>query len=157
MKYGRLKNNMVVDISKNPTIEFHPEIAAEFIEIPDAVAVGFVFDGTNYNAPEPPTEHDSEQEPKRVESLKITPVEFKLLFLLTERVKIAELRENDAVLRDFYSMLDDPRLTVVDLSKRTIIDAVRYTFDALVNAGAVSDEDEEKRIGEVLGGQDVDA
>ncbi|MFT2112176.1 hypothetical protein [Marinomonas sp. 2405UD68-3] len=156
MKYGRIKNGVVVDIATDPKNQFHPILAAEFVEIPDDVGAGYTFDGTNYTAPEF-DEDEIDQLDDVSGSIKISPIEFKLLFNVNERVKIKEIRAKDDILDDFYAMLDDPRLTVIDLSKRTIVEAVNYTFDALENAGVVSEENKETRIFEVLGGQDVDA
>lgn len=47
---------------------------------------------------------------------KLSPVEFKLAFTPQERVAIAAARQTDPVLADAYSVLDDPRLSGVDLN-----------------------------------------
>lgn len=149
--FAYVKNEKVVQISKKPIDEFHPEIASKFVEVPEHVEVGFVFDGTNYA---PPVVADPEPiEPEPVNKVSISPVDFKFLFTLAERVKIKELRANDLALDDFYSMLDDPRLTVIDLSNSRMIEGVTYAVNALAAVEIVANP--EQRIREILGGGDA--
>jgi hypothetical protein len=42
MKYARIKNSKAVDIATNPAEQFHPDLAAEFVEVPDEVDRGWV-------------------------------------------------------------------------------------------------------------------
>lgn len=151
MKYGRLINSVVVDIATDPNKQFHPTLAAEFVEIPDHVKTGWTFDGTEYAPPVAPDPEPAE--PETVKTLSISPVDFKFLFTLTERVKIKELRATDLALDDFYSMLDDSRLKVIDLSNSRMIEGVTYAVNALAAAEVVADP--EQRISEILGGGDA--
>ena len=48
--------------------------------------------------------------------LKLSPAQFKMCFTAAERIAVKNLLATDAVLADAYSVLDDPRLTTVDLS-----------------------------------------
>ncbi|WP_417552870.1 hypothetical protein [Marinomonas fungiae] len=149
MSYGRIKNGVVVDIATEPKTQYHPILSAEFVEIPDDVGAGWTFNGTEYAPPADP-------EPIELETVKraiISPVEFKLLFTLSERVAIAELRKTDPVLDDFYTLLDDTRLTAVDLAATSIVEGVEYVINELFNAGKV--ENVETRIAEILGGGDA--
>lgn len=57
---------------------------------------------------------------------KVSPVQFKLLFAPAERVAIAVAKAADPVLQDFFSIVDDPRLTFVDLGLQSTKDAVAY-------------------------------
>lgn len=148
MNYGRIKNGVVLDTATDPNTQFHPILAAEFVEIPDDVRAGWTFDGTDYA---PPVVADPEpKEPESAEPVLISPVDFKFLFTLAERLKIKELRATDLALDDFYSMLDDPRLTVVSLSDARIIEGVEYAVNALAAVEVVADP--EQRISEILGG-----
>ncbi|WP_067101822.1 hypothetical protein [Marinomonas atlantica] len=149
--YGRIKNGVVVDIAVDPNTQFHPILAAEFIEIPNEVQAGWTFNGTDYA---PTVVPDPEPiEPEQVKRSIISPVEFKLLFTLSERVAIAELRKTDPILEDFYSLLDDSRLTAVDLSAASILEGVDYVINELFNAGKV--ENVETRKAQILGGGDA--
>ena len=151
MKYGRIKDGVVVDAATDPKTQYHPILAAEFVEIPDDVGTGWIFDGTEYA---PPVVTDPEQmEPETVKRAIISPVDFKLRFTLSERVAIAELRKTDAILEDFYSLLDDSRLTTVDLAAASIVEGVDYVVNELFEAGKV--ESVEARKLEILGGGDA--
>ena len=57
---------------------------------------------------------------------RVSPVEFKLLFTAQERVAIRAARETDPVIDDFFDILDDPRLTGVDLTSSTTRGMVDY-------------------------------
>lgn len=59
-------------------------------------------------------------------SVTVSPVQFKLLFTSEERVAMDAAKADDPVLRDFFSIVDDPRLTYVDLGLQSTKDAVGY-------------------------------
>lgn len=82
---------------------------------------------------------------------KVSPVEYKLLFTSAERIAIAAAKNGngtnppDPVLQDLYAILDDPRLTVVDLGLQSTQDALSYLeTQGLIAAG---------RKAEILAGQ----
>ncbi len=56
----------------------------------------------------------------------VSPVEFKLLFTALERVAIKAARGNDPVIDDFFSIIEDPRLTHVNLGLQSTQDALAY-------------------------------
>ena len=56
----------------------------------------------------------------------ISPIEFKLLFTAPERVAIKTAAVSDPLVEDFLSIIDDSRLTAVDLSLKSTIDALTY-------------------------------
>ena len=49
------------------------------------------------------------------QSLYITPLQFKQLFTLQERVAIKTLQQQDILVQEFNSILDDPRNITFDL------------------------------------------
>lgn len=57
---------------------------------------------------------------------KVSPVEFKLLFTAMERVAIKTARSTDPVIDDFFDIVEDPRLTYVDLALQSTKDAIGY-------------------------------
>lgn len=58
-KYVRLSNTVVVDMSYDPWNEFHPSLAAEFIEAPEYVDYFFrLTDGKWVNPKAPPIEEE---------------------------------------------------------------------------------------------------
>jgi len=61
----------------------------------------------------------------------LSPIAFKLRFTPQERVAI--YASTDVIVRDFISILDDPRLQSIDLSLQSTIDTVNY----LISIGLV--------------------
>lgn len=56
----------------------------------------------------------------------VSPIEFKLLFSAQERVAIKAARQTDPVIEDFFSIVEDPRLTHVNLALQSTQDALTY-------------------------------
>lgn len=138
--YARVINNVAVDVSTNPQECFTPEIAAQFEEVPAKVKQGWVrIDSGSWSAPAPTPEAVV------VESKRVSPVEFKLLFTSAERIAIKGVRETDAVVDDFFDIVDDPRLTYVDLGLQSTKDALAY----LASQNLIT----ETRRDEILAGQ----
>lgn len=61
-----------------------------------------------------------------VEGSKITPLEFLLLFLPQERIAVKALLETDPVVKDFYDIANDARLSYIDLSHPMVSSALDY-------------------------------
>jgi len=91
----------------------------------------------------PTPEVEPEPEPAPV----INPIEFKLLFTSPERIAIKNARATDEILEDFYSIIEDPRLTSVDLGLQSTIDGVNY----LASTGLIEPE----RVDVILAGTHV--
>lgn len=118
--FARIINNVAIDVSPDPENHFHPDIAAEFVSVPDSVVPGSTRDGNgNWT---PPVAAYSQP----VEVSKVSPVEFKLLFTAPERVAIKAARATDPVIDDFFDIVEDPRLTFVDLGLQSTKDAIGY-------------------------------
>ena len=121
--FARIINNVAVDVSTNPQEHFHPDIAAEFEPVPDDVQAGWARnEAGEWEAPAP----TPEPTPVSTESPKVFPVEFKLLFTAGERVTIKAARASDPVIDDFLSIIEDPRLTHVNLGLQSTQDAFGY-------------------------------
>ena len=84
---------------------------------------------------------------------KVSAIEFKLLWTPFERVALNKLRESDELLADFWSLIEDPRLTQVDLGLSSTQQAVTYAVQKLVELGEVSADAEATRVDEVLSGK----
>ena len=121
--FARIINNVAVDVSTNPQEQFHPDIAAEFEPVPDDVQAGWARnEAGEWEAPAP----TPEPTPAPTESPKVSPVEFKLLFTPQERVAIKAERGNDPMIDDFFEIVEDPRLTHVNLGLQSTQDALGY-------------------------------
>lgn len=138
--FARVINNIAVDVSADPQNSFHQDIAAQFEPVPDEVKPGWVRTGDQWTPPAP----QPEPEPSPVYP-QVTRVQFKMLFTSAERIAIKTARATDAVLDDFYELLEDPQLTYVDLNSQSNQDAVNY----LASKGYITPE----RIPEILSGQ----
>ncbi len=85
------------------------------------------------------------------EPLKIDPITFKLCFTSAERIKAKELRATDAAIEDFWTILDDPRTAIVDMTLPSIQGAIEHTLTE-INANGVT-IDVAARKAEILAGQ----
>ena len=140
--FARIINNVAVDVSTNPQEQFQPDIAAEFEPVPDDVQAGWARnEAGEWEAPAP----TPEPTPAPTEYPKVSPVEFKLLFTAQERVAIKAARASDPVIDDFLSIIEDPRLTHVNLGLQSTQDALGY----LETKGVITDA----RRGQILAGQ----
>lgn len=139
--FARIIENVAVDVSINPPEQFHPSIAAEFQPVPDEVQAGWVrSESGEWIAPEPtPQPEPAATYPK------VSPVEFLLLFTISERVAIREKRQTDPVIDDFFNLVEDPRLTHVDLGLPSTQVALNYFAELQLIA--------DHRIPEILSGK----
>lgn len=142
MKFAWIENSKVRDVCPgNPVELYHEDVAALYItQVPDDAVIG---DGWVNNklikqaAPPAPI-------PPAPEAPKVSPVQFKLLFAPGERVAMDAAKATDPILKDFFSIVDDPRLTFVDLGLQSTKDAVGY----LVSKSLITAE----RAAEILAG-----
>lgn len=142
MKYARIVNGIAVDVrTESPGGCFTPDVVEEFVNVPDNVEEHWILTGTDWNAPVIP-------EPVVVEPLIpiISPVEFKLLFTPQERLAIKAARSTDDIIDDLFTILDDPRLTVVNLNLDSNKNAVAY----LHSKGLITAERKEEIMTGVL-------
>ena len=124
-KQARIINNVAVDVvTGNPDDFFHPSIVAEFGPVPDEVEPGWQRD-PDTGAWSAPAQVEPQPEPP-AEAPKVSPVEFKLLFSAQERVAIKAARATDPVIDDFFEIVEDPRLSHVNLGLQSTQDAIAY-------------------------------
>lgn len=124
MKYAWIENNKVRDICQggNPAEHYHPEIAAHYTtQVPDTVVNGAVLDGTTWVNPNP----QAQPELAIVETV-LNVAEFKARFTSAERIVLKTAKATDAVIDDFFEIINDPRLVTIDLRSALIVDAVKY-------------------------------
>lgn len=108
----------------DPVALLHPDIAVYYdTDVADTVQPGAkLIDGEWVN---PAVEVPMPDTPV-VPPVKVSPVEFRLLFTAQERVAINAARATDPVIDDTYSIIEDPRLTHVDLGLQSTRDAIDY-------------------------------
>lgn len=120
-----IENGRIRDVCQgDPAASYHPDIAAHYTaDVPDNAANGDEWDGVTLTKP-------VIVEPVPVEPVitypKVSPVEFMLLFTASERVAIKAARETDPVIDDFLDILEDARLSHVDLGLASTQEALDY-------------------------------
>lgn len=119
--FARIINEVAVDVSSNPAEQFHPDIAKDFVPVPDQVENGWTVEAGKWSAPAP-------VEPTTPAPVypKVSPVEFKMLFTIMERVAIRTARATDPTVDDFFDLVEDPRLSYVDLALPSVQGALHY-------------------------------
>lgn len=126
--YARVVKGVVVDVASDPASQFHPSLAAEFVAAPKAVAPGWTLSGETWAAPV--VEMAPVADPVELGNLKPSPMEFLLLLTLAEQATIRAAAPNDPQVGILVSMVDDTRLTFVDLTHPTVIEAIQYLAGA---------------------------
>lgn len=125
MKYARIINNQAIDVrTSSPEGFFTPDIAAQFERVPYEVENGWTLADGKWTAPVI-AEPGPAPEPV-ISYAKVSPIEFKLLFTSSERVAIKASRATDLAIDDFYDIVEDPRLTFVDLGLNSTQQALQY-------------------------------
>lgn len=124
MLYAWIENQVIRDVCHGIPAEcYHPDVAVHYAtQVPDDAVNGDGWVRGQLIKPAP-------TEPQPVATAtppKVSPVEFILLFNSGERVSLKALRTTDPVLDDFFDVVEDPRLTVVDLSLTSTQDALDY-------------------------------
>jgi len=138
MKNAWIENNIIRDIANgNPDELFHPDIAKLYdTDVPDDAVNG---DGwIDGQLVKPVIPDPVPVEPPAPVPPKVSPVEFKLLFTAPERVAIKA--STDPIVQDFFSIVEDPRLTVVDLALQSTQDALAYLETLELIAAGRKDE-----------------
>lgn len=134
MKRAWIEHNRIRDcVTGNPDELFCAEVAAHYAtEVPDDAANGDGWVDGQLVKPEPPPPPT----PTEQNYPQVSPVQFKLLFTASERVAIKSARASDAVIDDFYDIVEDPRLTFVDLGLQSTKEAIGY----LQSKGLITEE-----------------
>lgn len=126
MKFAWIENSVIRDIATGDPAElYHPDVAVHYrTKVPDDAAAGDRWENGTLIKPEvvvpPPPEPEVPVFPK------VSPIEFKLLFTPQERVAIKAVRATDPMVADFYEIVEDPRLTHVDLGLGSVQQALGY-------------------------------
>lgn len=128
MKKAWIENNRIRDIAPgDPNELYHPEIAVFYdTDVPDDAQQGAELVNGVWVLPTPPELPVQPEIPQTPKVTEVSPVQFKLLFTSAERVKIKATRATDPVVDDFFEIIEDPRLTKVDLTLKSTADALAY-------------------------------
>lgn len=144
MRKAWIENDVIRDIAQagDPFAFYHPDIAKHYdTEVPDEAENGDGWVNGQLVKPAPL----QPPEPPALTPPQVSSVEFKMLFTSAERVAIREARKTDAVVDDFFDLVEDPRLTYVDLALPSVQGALQY----LVAVELLTEE----RVPEILSGK----
>lgn len=130
--YARIINDVAVDVSSNPAEQFHPDIAKDFVPVPDQVESGWSVSAGKWSPPPAPAEPIT---PAAVYP-KVSPIAFQMLFKVDELVAIDAAKETNAAIRIFWKLLDDPRTDFIDLNLEPVQAMLRnLEAEGLIGAG----------------------
>ncbi len=127
MRKAWIENDRIRDIAPgNPEELYHPDIAKFYDTlVPDDAVNGDGWVNGALVKPEPPAPVEPPA-PAPATPPQVSPVQFKLLFTPQERVAIKAARATDPVIDDFYDIVEDARLTHVDLGLKSTQAAIGY-------------------------------
>lgn len=121
--WGRIVGGRAIDIvTVEPTEIFHEDVATQFQIIPDGTQTGSLYEDGQWTAPA-----QDEQPAQYVRPPTVSAMQFKLLFTVWERVAMKE--SADPIVSDFFAIMNDPRLTEVDLGLGSTRDVIDYMAD----------------------------
>lgn len=126
--YARIIEGVAVDVSATPIKNYHPDVAAQFVSVPDRVQLQWrVKDGV-WSAPAEPVITVA---PVATVTI-VSRLNFKRLFTAAERIAIAEARKTDLLIEDFFSIAEDPDSTGTDLSLASTREALQHLVDVQI-------------------------
>jgi hypothetical protein len=129
MKYAWIENNKIRDIvDSDPFSIFHADVASNYsTQVADTIEDNAeLVNGVWVNPVTPePDPNFIPPEPEKVYT-KVTPIEFKMLFTVQERIAIKTAKATDEILTDGFDILDDARLTEVDLGLTSVQELLAY-------------------------------
>lgn len=118
-------NGIVHDVCEGNPQECYVKDVADFYttDVPDGTRHGAtLIDGEWTNDA---TVKSAQQIPQSEgDFIRVSPVEFKLLFTSAERIAIKESK--DPVIVDFFEIINDPRLTFINLGLESTKSALNY-------------------------------
>ena len=126
MRYARIVNHTTVDVRTEPPEGFFaPEVAAEFVTVPDQVENGWQLVNGEWQAPAPP-EPAPTPEPTPEPIPIIGPIAFQMLFTVDELAALEAAKDTDPKVRVFSKLLDDPRTDEINRNLPQVQDYLRY-------------------------------
>lgn len=134
--YGRISsNNTVLEICDgDPTVRFHPDIAGDFITLPDNAAPGDTYENDTLTKYVPPT-------PEPVDPMDADPqislTAFNLKLTRSERIALKTLRSSNDSVDDLMSMIESTGLRLADTEDKALLQGLipetisQASFDAI--------------------------
>jgi len=131
-----IENDRIRDICHgNPVELYHPDVAVFYdTDVPANAENGDGWVDGKLVKPELPAPVDP---PAATTTYpKVSPIRFMMLFTSTERIFIRAAVATDPVIADWWSIVNDPRLTEVDMGLASVQGALDYlTSESLLAEG----------------------
>ena len=116
-KFAKVVNDTVIEVLDTLEGRIHPALHGDYVQVPDAVAPGFVKTGRKFEAPAPvAAAAPAPPEPVTV----VSRLDFQRRFTRTERIALRAAETTDPVVADFLLMLtlaEDVDLTSPDVTE----------------------------------------
>lgn len=146
--YARIVDGCAVDVTTNdPKTVFHADIAAQFVEVPGGTEQ---WDRKNTDGSwtkyVPLTVEPSASASASAAPI-VTPAQFKML-MLADLPEILPLKSMDGTVAAFFSVVDDPRLTEVNLGLSSVQNGIKYCLQKIGR----TDAQVTQRMSEILSG-----
>ena len=134
---ARIVNGQAVDVTpaEDVATRFHPDVAAQFVDVPDGVENGWLQadDGT-WSAPPPPPAPPPAPIPQS--AYEWGPIDWlNTRWLPQERVAARKVGETDLLVADFIRTLDDGRTLQVVTNNPGVAAAIEYLTTLAVPEG----------------------
>lgn len=127
IKYARIVDSVAVEILVPPegfdlADCVHEAMISLFTEVPANVTANSKISGTGKWTIAP----GLEPSPASITYSTVSAMTFQMLFSSQERIAIKGLTSTDTVIEDWWGIVNDPRLTEVDLNLKSVQDALEY-------------------------------
>ena len=133
--YGRIgaDGKVLETCDGDPTTRFHPDIAEQFVSVPDNAVAGDTFENDTLTKYVPPVV-------EAVDPMDADPTislpEFNTRLTRSERIAIKELRSTNASLDDLMTMVESVGLHLSDAEDKSLLrglipDTPQASFDAI--------------------------
>lgn len=121
--WARIINGQAVDVvTTDPSSLFHPDLASEFVTVPDGTENGATFANGTWTAPVPPVEAPVPPAPyvPKIVSIGI----FMTSIMTAERIALRA--STDPLVKEFVTTVTDPKMDAVDLNLPSIQFDIQY-------------------------------
>ena len=119
MKYAFIESGQVIEVARvNPFGIFSHSYASKFVEVPDEVEPGWIFDGDGYSpAPEPPAPSQFEKDQSRYQKRAAVKDEL-MAYMAADNMR--RVRSGVWSVVDLTALLDDPAVVAANALMGTL-------------------------------------
>jgi len=82
----------------------------------------------------------------------ISPITYKMLWTIQERIALKSMRATDDVIAELFELIDDPRMTKVNLNLTSVQQAIQYCLSKLEVAEVITEAEKATRYAAIMTG-----